>query len=75
MHVTLDDDQFGARESDNQVKMLSARKADKEGHLADVIVDALFRILSAIRFRRRGESQSDSATKLVSLWMEGERRR
>jgi hypothetical protein len=30
--------------TDNQVKTLSARNADREGHCADAIADALFRI-------------------------------
>jgi hypothetical protein len=38
----------------NQVKTLSARKADREGHCADAIADALFRITIFVRFRRRG---------------------
>jgi hypothetical protein len=30
--ATLDDDLYGSRAADNQVKQLSIRKADKEGH-------------------------------------------
>eukprot|EP00474_Spongospora_subterranea_P007755 CRZ08213.1 hypothetical protein [Spongospora subterranea] len=55
--ATLDDDLYGTRASDNQVKTISNRKSDKEGHCADVIADALFRITLGIRFRRRGEFQ------------------
>ena len=42
--ITLDDDLLGTRSKDNQVKCLSARKADREGHSADVIADGIFRI-------------------------------
>jgi hypothetical protein len=40
--ATLDDDLYGTRSSDNQVKMPSSRKADKEGHCADSLADVLF---------------------------------
>ncbi|PXF43284.1 hypothetical protein BWQ96_06981 [Gracilariopsis chorda] len=69
--ATLDDDLYGTRASDNQVKMLSARKADKEGHSADALADALFRIILAIRFRRRGEAQTESVKKLLSTVLDG----
>ena len=52
--TTLDDDLYGTRAKENQVKSLSARKADKEGHSADAIADALFRLTFMVRFRRRG---------------------
>lgn len=69
--VTLDDDLYGTRSKDNQVKTLSARKADREGHAADVVSDALFRLTYAVRFRRRGQSQSDNVEKLLDVLMEG----
>lgn len=56
--ATLDDDLFGTRATDNQVKTLSARKADKEGHSFDSIAEALFRVLMGIGFKRRGEPQT-----------------
>ena len=73
MHLlaTLDDDLFGTRASDKQFKMLGSRKADKEGHSADAVADALFRIVLAIRFRRRGEQQTESVRKLFSILMDG----
>jgi hypothetical protein len=73
MHTfaTLDDDLYGTRASDNQVKTLSMRKADREGHTADVIADALFRITLAVRFRRRGEQQSANVLRLISTLIEG----
>jgi hypothetical protein len=55
LFATLDDDLYGTEASDNQVKTLSLRKADREGHTADAIADALFRVTLAVRFRRRGE--------------------
>lgn len=54
MFITLEDDLYGTGASDNQVKTLSARKADNNGHRADVICDALFWVTLGIRFRRRG---------------------
>ena len=56
--ATLDDDLCGTRAGDNQVKSLSIRKADREGHTADAIVDALFRVKLIVRFRRRGKAIS-----------------
>lgn len=38
--VTLDDDLVGTRARYNQLKALSVRKADKEGHIADVVADS-----------------------------------
>jgi hypothetical protein len=72
--ATLDDDLYGTRSSDNQVKTLSSRKADKEGHCADALADALFRITFMVRFRRRGEAQSLSVSKLLEdvLYARGE---
>ena len=52
--ATLDDNVYGSRAVDNQVKTLNSRKADREGHAADAIADALFRITIMVRFRRRG---------------------
>lgn len=47
--------------------MLSARKADKEGHPADAVGDTFFRIVLALRFRLRGESQLDSVCLLFEV--------
>lgn len=58
--ITLDDDLYGTRARDNQVKTISSRKADTEGHSADAIADAFFRITLAVRFRRRGHSQESN---------------
>jgi hypothetical protein len=41
-YATLDDDLYETRATNNQVKTLSARKADKEGHCADDIADSFF---------------------------------
>jgi hypothetical protein len=59
-NATLDDELYGAGAVDNQVKSLSARKADRESHSADVLADAVFRVALAIRLHRRGESQLES---------------
>lgn len=68
---TLDDDILGTRVEDNQVKTISARKADKEGHCADAIADALFSITLAVSFRRRQEPQSENVKKLVEILLHG----
>lgn len=68
--LTLDDDFYGTMSRENQVKMLSARKADKEVHTTDMVRDALFRITLAVRFRMRGESQSSNVEKLVDTLTE-----
>lgn len=52
------------------VKTLSARKADKEGHSADVLCDALFRATVSVRFRRLGETQAHNVDKLLSSIVE-----
>ena len=52
--ATLDDDLYGTRAGDNQVKSINSRKADQERHTADSIADAFFRITLMVRFRRRG---------------------
>lgn len=69
--ATLDDDLFGCRAVDNQVKSLSNRKADREGHMADVIADSMFRVVLGMRFRRRGESAELSVKKLMDMILDG----
>jgi hypothetical protein len=69
-YATLDDDLFGARTTDNQVKTLSARKADSEGHCADAIADALFKITFFVRFRRRGHTQTENVNQLLNCILE-----
>ena len=69
--ATLDDDVYGTRARDNQVKSLSTRKAEKEGHIADVIDDALFRVILRVRFRRRSKSQEAIVRKLLSSILDG----
>lgn len=71
MFATLDDDLFGTRANDNQVKSLSSRKADREGHSADAVADALTRIVLALRFRRRGEALTDALRQLLTIFFEG----
>ena len=63
--MTLDDELFGTRASDNANVCISAKKADKEGHCADVLCDALLRAVTGIRFRRRGVSQDDNVLQLL----------
>lgn len=68
--ATLDDDLYGTRAKDNQVKTLSSRKADREGHAADTVADALFRVTLAVRFRRRGQTQTTNVIKLLDILVE-----
>lgn len=69
--VNLDDELYGTRARDNQVKKLSNRKEDKEGHSADVICDAFFRITLGVRFRRRGENQARNVEQLLKSFTSG----
>ena len=68
--ATLDDDLYGTRAKDNQNKSLSSRKADREGHTADAIADALFRVTLVIRFRRRGERQTSNIRHIIITLIE-----
>lgn len=68
LHIiaTLDDGPFGTRAVGFQVNMLSAWKAEKEFNSADSVFNALFRMVLGIRFRRQGESQTESVSKLLA---------
>lgn len=46
--MTFDDDLFDKRATDNQVNELFYRKAYIEGHVADDIFDACFRVTLGI---------------------------
>ena len=69
--ATLDEDLYGSRATDNQVKTFSNRKSDREGHAADTIADAIFRVTLMVRFRRRGVSQAENVSMLVQAILEG----
>lgn len=69
--ATLDDDLFGTRAAENQVRTLSNRKADKEGHSADDLAHALLRFDFALRFRYRGELHVESMLNLLSILLDG----
>lgn len=71
--ITLDDDLMGTRSRDNQVKMLSDRNADREGHSTDNVADALFRLTDVSRFRRCGEPQVTNVSRLLTSLMESHR--
>lgn len=55
-HASLDEDLYGTRATDNQVKSLNKRSADAEGNTADFIVDVFQQVTLGVRFRRRGEN-------------------
>ena len=67
MAITLDDESFGCRAKDNQVKKLNPRKADKEGYACDALADCYFRIPLGLRFSRRGESQEKNVETLMQI--------
>ena len=46
------------------------RKADREGHSADAVADALFCITSTVWFRRREEEQTLNIEKLIEALLE-----
>ena len=66
MVATLDDETYGCRAKDNQVKTLNNRKADTEGYCGDVLADCYFRAPLALRLRRRGEGQDENVKALLS---------
>lgn len=55
--TTPDDDVFGTRAADNQVKYLFTRKKDREGLEWGALADASYRIVLGVRFRSRFERQ------------------
>lgn len=50
LSLTLDGGLFGSRAEDNQVKSLIFREADKDGHTADSVACALYRVVFGLRF-------------------------
>lgn len=66
----LEDDLYKTRYRENQFKILSRRKADKEDHSMDAICDALFRITLGVTFRRRGKCQASNVEKLFDILTE-----
>lgn len=72
--VTLDDDLFSTRAMNSQVNTISNRKADNEGHSADAVANAFLRVIIALRFRRRGESQEENVRTLFKKLVEGKGR-
>lgn len=66
----IDDYLYCTRSRDNQVETLSARKADKEGHIADAICNAQFYIRLRVRFTHREEGQKVKAKILLQYFTE-----
>lgn len=62
----LDDNHFEALAADNQVKMLSSKKADRKSHSADAVEGALFTTFSNKTFWQRREHQMDLVQTLLS---------
>lgn len=67
----LDDDIIGTRSQENPVKSLSSRKSDKAGLTANVVADALSRLVLSMSFRRRGETLSTGVHLLLYDLIEG----
>lgn len=61
---------MGARSRDIQVKMLSERKANRDGNCADVVPDAPFQFTLDSRFSRRGEPQVTNFSRLLTYLTE-----
>lgn len=55
-----------------QVKSLSGRKACKEGHTVDVVVDEMFNSAISVRFRRRGTGQEAESCAIMDSLMDGQ---
>lgn len=56
-YVALDNDLMRTRSADNEVKMISDRKVDREGHCRDSAADPLLMFTLQSRFRGCGEPQ------------------
>lgn len=70
--LKIDDDLYGTRALENKEKSFSNIKADKQGHSAETICDALIHITLGIRFCFRGDSQSVNLDKLVHRFVKGQ---
>lgn len=68
---THDEDLFETRAAGNQIKMPSSRNADKEGHSADPVADALYRVILGIKFWRRGVRQKNLVQIVLSDILDG----
>lgn len=71
--LTIDDDFIGTRSKYNQVKALSARKADREGQSEEVRADGIFRTTLEARLRRRGETKIIDVGKIMDSLIEDRR--
>ena len=71
MTVMLDNDLIGSRSKYLQNKMISARKAAKEGHAADVLSENFLSVVIYSRLRRIGESQNTNIYKLLNSTFAG----
>lgn len=65
--ATLDDDVYWKRAKFDKIKSLSSRKADRDGHSADAITDALFRVMLEVCFHRRGETKAAKVEEHVEI--------
>jgi len=61
----LDDELISSKGEDIESKLLSDRKAGKEGPATDVISDSFFQILFGMRLGTVGESQLVNVEKLL----------
>ena len=64
--VVVDDELIGSRAQDVEMKILSYRKADKEGPVADCLVDSFASIVYGFRLRTTGETEMENVEKLLA---------
>lgn len=69
--ASIDDDWFGTRDADNEMKMLSSRKSDREGNAEEAVANAFLHIIIALCFRKKLESQQESVKMLLEKLLEG----
>ena len=61
----LNDDIFGMRAEENQVRTFSYRKAYRKWHSMTAVADAMFWVLLHAGLGRRGESEEAAISKLL----------
>lgn len=64
--IVVDDELIGSRAGDVELKTLSARKAGKDGPVADCVGCGMTAMVLGMRLRVKGEAQEDNVTKLLS---------
>lgn len=68
---TLEDDLIRTGDSEKQFKNISYRKDCLEGHTVDEFACGLFQIVFTLRFRPRGEAQTENDKRLLKTLLDG----